>query len=277
MFVSVDSALLKKRASNLKTSLPLQKYAIQNGVELNLKHCFALSSSSAQTPIQVLFDDQLLFVVGNYIVLHNTSLSSQQTYIELEPGFASVTYIASASMPEKKAILAYCDGVAELSAEGYAGLAHKRFFNFPALAKKLKKTATSTTGPGTGTAIGTGTGMGSLRGQEPGEGLKKTAGEGTRPESKLYRGRVAVVGVNLKEKHVLTHVSSERFEIRQIELSEQKYCFVLCESEEGEQVLHIWDFSKEVLLLSVEIKQRARLFALNPVKKGRVSLESNLM
>ena len=105
----------RKRKTNMKTSLPSQKYKVQNGIELKIKHCFAMPTISAKTPIQVIYDDQLLYIVGHYIVLHDRLLCHDQNYIELEPGFTSVTYMASTILPEKKALLAYSDNVSEIS------------------------------------------------------------------------------------------------------------------------------------------------------------------
>lgn len=253
MFIDIDDprvqSLAKKRQSNLKTSLPFQKYIVHNGIELNLKHCFALSSTSTKTPIQVLFDDQLLFVVGHYIVLHNSLLSHEQAYIELEPGFSSVSKITSAVLPDKKALLAYCDNVAEINQDTYSTLQHKRFFSFPNQSKKEKKYVAKAN-------------------DQPKDIIGKE--EGNDDKSGLYRGRIAVVGFNQKEKHILTHVSNENFEIMQIELSDAKYCYVLCENNAKNQVIHVWNFEKDVLLLTIEMKQRARKFALNPVNKSQL-------
>ncbi len=238
----------KKRKSNLRCSLPAQKYAVQNGVELNLTHCFALSSAYARTPIQILFDDQLLFVVGHYIVVHNPSLGQQQTYIDLEAGFSSVNCMAVAPLPgkdrfDKRALLAYSDNVTEIVSDK----PHKRLFAFQQGTNKRHRRMPSAPKEATGADV---------------------------PEKEsshsVFRGRVAIVGVNCEERHVLTHTCKEHFEIAQIELSDNKYCYILCENDDRAQVVHIWNFEKDVLLLSIDMKQSARKFALNPKDRTQV-------
>ena len=236
-------SLSKKRKSMLKTSLPFQKYTIQNGVDLSLKHCFALSSTRSHTPIQILFDDQLIFVVGNYIVIHNLALSQEQTYIELESNFSSVGCIATESLPtERKALLAYSDFSSEVPYEASA-VPHKKLFEFASPLKSAVK---------------------------PRDALSNSKELPTT----LFRGRVAIIGIGgLNEKHILSHFCAEPFEIKQIELTERKYCYVLCENDLKMQVIHIWNFEKDVHMLMIDLKQATRMFCINPKNRSQVILD----
>lgn len=87
---------------------------------------------------------------------------------------------------------------------------------------------------------------------------------------RLFRGRIAIVGINKKEKHILTHVSNEPFRIKHIEFLEGKFLYVLCENNEGHQIIHIWNIEKDVLLLSIEMKNRIKMFAINPANFSQV-------
>jgi len=236
MLIDQDSASLpKKRKTFLKTSLPYQKYAIQNGVELSLRNVFALANTNSRIPIQIIFDDQIVFVVGHYIVINSLSLKQQQIYIELESGFSQISCLATETLPDKKAFLAYTDTVSEVPYEA-TSVPHRKIFSFITPIKSKKEIIDT---------------------------------EIDHPKT-MFRIRAVIIGVNFNDRHILTHFCAESFEVKQLELSERKYCYILCENEDKAQVIHIWNFEKDSHIVMIEMRQYVKRFCLNPINKSQV-------
>jgi len=129
MLIDLENAE-SQRKTNLLTSLPLQKYEVKDGLEFNLKYILSLSDKKIKTPFYTIYNDNLLYIVSNYIVIHDLK-ASQQSFLTLERTFTSTSIgcLTVHSLSQSKALIAYSDTPCEVNEEEIA-VDNKTFIKF---------------------------------------------------------------------------------------------------------------------------------------------------